>query len=283
MFRANNYRSYLASFIQMDCELFDVPRNLAKAEFLIREAAGMGSSLVCLPEAFNTGYLNSAIPELKKYAEPIEGITVRTMSALAKELGVIILVPILLEVDRGVENSAILIDEGGCVAGSYSKTHLIGEEVRHFQRGSDYPVFDTKLGAIGVSICYDVCFPETARILALKGADVILVPSAWRASSYFKEWWDLNISCRALDNLVYVGAANRCGPAGKESFAGKSKLCGPVGDVVCELDAEEEGAICGEIDLARLRREREFNTVMFDRHPEDYGLVSKAIARKGSV
>ena len=140
--------------------------------------------------------------------------------------------------------------------------------------GADYPVFDTKLGRIGVLICYDVCFPETSRVLALKGADIVLVPAAWRASSYFKEWWDLNLSCRALDNLVYVGAANRCGQSGDELFAGKSKLCDPVGKVICECGIEEERLVLGEVDLRRLSREREFNTVMADRHPEDYWLVS---------
>ena len=74
-----------------------------------------------------------------------------------------------------------------------------------------YPVFETKLGKIGVVICYDVCFPETVRLLTLAGAELVLVPAAWRASYYFKEWWDLNLACRALDNLVYIAAVNRCG------------------------------------------------------------------------
>lgn len=272
---------YLAAFIQADCQLFEMSRNLEKAEMFVRKAAFRGASLVCLPEAFNTGYLNPAMADLRKYAEDIDGPTVGRMRSLAEELKTFILSPMLIKTSRGVENSAILIADNGDIVGRYSKTHLIGEEIRCLERGVDYPVFDTKLGRIGVLICYDVCFPETVRILALKGADVVLVPSAWRASSYFKEWWDLNLSCRALDNLVYVGAANRCGQSGDELFAGKSKLCDPVGKVICECGIEEEGLALGEVDLRRLSKERIFNTVMADRHPEDYGLVADAGRGKG--
>ena len=138
-----------------------------------------------------------------------------------------------------------MIDDTGTILGHYSKTHPVGDERTYLQRGTQYPVFETKLGKIGVVICYDVCFPETVRLLTLAGAELVLVPAAWRASYYFKEWWDLNLACRALDNLVYIAAVNRCG-------------------------VQEEAILYGSVDLNRIAKERDFNTVLTDRHPEDY-------------
>lgn len=265
---------YKIALVQMDCYYGEPEKNVEKASASVREAAANGASLICLPEAFNTGYLAGKILDMKNYAEKLDGKTTTAMCALAKELGVYLLAPILLLADNGeVENTAVLIGKDGAVIGTYSKTHPVGDERKYFQRGTKYPVWDTELGKIGVVICYDACFPETTRMLALQGADLILVPAAWRASAYFKEWWDLNIACRALDNLTWVAAVNRCGVCGDEIFAGKTQVVGPVGNVLCEMGVEEEGILYEEIDLSILPKEREFNTVMIDRHPEDYGMI----------
>ncbi len=262
--------SYKIAMVQMDCGLFQVSSNLEKAEQRIREAAANGAALVCLPEVFNVGYLGNRIPEMAAMAEKEDGVSLTRMKALAKELGIFILSPILFETEAGVENTAFLIDDGGNILGHYSKTHPVGDERTYLHRGNQYPVFDTKLGKIGIVICYDACFPETVRLLTLNGAEVVLVPAAWRASFYFKEWWDLNLACRALDDLVYVAAVNRCGPSGDEIFAGKSQIIGPVGDVQDSCGVSEEAILYGTIDLERVAKEREFNTVLIDRHPEDY-------------
>ena len=185
----------------MDCDLFHVSNNLDKAEKQIREAAAHGAKLICLPEVFNVGYLGTCIPDMMKLAEIEDGPSLTRMRSLAKELSVFILAPILFSTPSGVKNSAFLIDDTGTILGHYSKTHPVGDERTYLQRGTQYPVFETKLGKIGVVICYDVCFPETVRLLTLAGAELVLVPAAWRASYYFKEWWDLNLACRALDNL----------------------------------------------------------------------------------
>ncbi len=266
--------SYKIAMVQMDCKLFDVSANLAKAEQRIREAAANGAALVCLPEVFNVGYLGSRIPEMAAMAEKENGISLTRMKALAKELGIFILSPILFQTDEGVENTAFLIDDEGTILGHYSKTHPVGDERTYLHRGTQYPVFDTKLGKIGIVICYDACFPETVRLLTLNGAEVVLVPAAWRASFYFKEWWDLNLACRALDDLVYVAAVNRCGPSGEEIFAGKSQIISPVGEVLDSCGVSEEAVLYGTIEPGRIAKEREFNTVLIDRHPEDYGPIS---------
>lgn len=265
--------TYKAALIQMDCKLLDVEANLRKAEAKVREAAENGARLVCLPEAFNTGYLGDKIPDMAQLAEGEDGRSLSRMRSLARQLGIYLIAPILLQTEKGVENAAFLIDDGGTLLGHYSKTHPVGKEQEVFHRGNRYPVWDTPLGKLGIVICYDVCFPETVRLLALNGAEIVFVPSAWRASHYFKAWWDLNIACRAIDNLVYVAAVNRCGQSGEELFAGKTQLCSPIGEVLDSCGVGEEGILYGEIEPARVARERGFNTVLADRHIEDYRVL----------
>lgn len=271
---AHDPKPYEIALIQMDCAFLDVEKNVQKAAALVREAAEHGAELICLPEAFNTGYLGSNIPAMAKLAEPLDGSTVTAMRALAKELHVFLLAPIICDSGDGIQNTAVFIGENGELIGTYSKTHPVGDEQKYFARGKEYPVWDTRLGKIGCLICYDACFPETARILALNGAQLVLVPAAWRGSHYFKEWWDLNLACRALDDLYYVAAANRTGPSGDESFAGKSQVCSPIGEVLCTCGIEEEAILYAQIDMERVEKERAFNTVLIDRHSEDYAALS---------
>jgi len=266
---------YEAALIQMDCTLLDVQANLEKAERLVRQAADHGAKLICLPEVFNVGYLGNRIPDMAKLAETEDGPSLTRMRALAKSLGVHLLAPILFSTPEGVENTAFLLDDQGDILGHYSKTHPVGDERTYLHRGSRYPVFDTKLGKLGIVICYDTCFPETTRLLALAGAEVVLVPAAWRASFYFKEWWDIDLASCALDNLVYMAAVNRCGPSGEEIFAGKSQFRSPLGELLCTCGVEEEAILYGTIDLAQIEKERAFNTVLTDRHPEDYLPLSR--------
>lgn len=266
---------YEIALIQMDCAFLQVGENVRKATEKIREAAMHGAKLVCLPEGFHTGYLGSDIPAMVRLAETLEGPTISTMRELAKELEIFILAPIIYAATNGAQNTAVLIGDDGNIIGTYSKTHPVGDEQKYLQRGTKYPVWDTKLGTIGCVICYDVCFPETTRLLALSGAEIVLVPAAWRASHYFKEWWDLNLACRALDNLLYVAAVNRTGSSGEEIFAGKTQVCSPVGEQICTCGVEEENILYAQIDLARVEKERAFNTVLLDRHPEDYVALSE--------
>lgn len=271
---------YKIALIQMDCTLGDKEGNIRKAQKQITEAAQNGAKLICLPEAFNSGYLGSAMAQMMDMAEPVDGPAISQMQALARQLAVFILAPIFCTVGKGVENTAVLIDDEGEIVGRYSKTHPVGDERKYLQRGEDYPVWETKLGRIGVVICYDVCFPETVRILALKGAELVLVPSAWRASYYFKEWWDINLPCRALDNLLFVAAVNRTGLSGDEIFAGKTQVCDPIGTVLAACGVEEETILYETIDISRVEKERAFNTVLADRFPEDYETLLKEYEEK---
>jgi len=266
--------SYEIALVQMHFEFLDREGNLQKAESAIREAAAHGAKLICLPEAFDTGYIGVRVAEMMAIALPEENEALDRISAVAAQCGVHVLAPMLCKMPAGgVENRAYLIDDEGKLLGFYTKTHLVNAERGTLIRGTEYPVFDTKLGKLGISICYDLRFPEPSRIMALKGAQVLLVSAAWRDIPHNKEWWDTKISCRAMDNLIYVAAVNMCGPTGEFRFSGKSQLCDPFGERLCECGITDETILYGHIDLDRINDVRACNATMEDRHPEDYSLI----------
>lgn len=266
------YATYRIALLQTAPLFLNREGNLEKAEEKLREAAANGAKLVCFPESFDTGYDNTRIPEMLAYAHSGDSPLLARMRALAKELKVHILMPIFWKNAEGnVENRAFLVDDEGVLLGGSSKTHLTADEQTHLVRGMEYPVFDTKLGKIGIAVCYDICFPEVGRLLALSGAQVLLVPAAWRGSKYYQQWWDICLSSRAVDNLVYVAGVNMTGPANsEEEFAGKSQLCGPTGEKLCQCGVKEETILYGWIDLPRIAKLRQENRVFADRHPLDY-------------
>lgn len=265
---------YEIAMVQMSFAFLNREANMNKAEAAIREAAAHGAKLVCLPEAFDTGYVGTQLPEMMAIAEPEDSAALRRMCAVAADCQVHVLAPMLCSMPSGeVENRAYLIDDAGELLGWYTKTHLVNAERGLLCRGSDYPVFDTKLGKIGISICYDLRFPEPSRIMALKGAQVLLVSAAWRDIPHNKEWWDTKIRCRAMDSLLWVAAVNMAGPTGDFRFSGGSQICDPFGDLQCRFGIEEEKILYGEIDLSRIEEVRACNATMEDRHPEDYGVI----------
>lgn len=266
----NMLSTYRIALLQMCPDLLNPGGNLNKAEEMLREAANNGAKLACLPESFSLGYANARIEDLVSYVQTHEDSTLARIRALAAELRIHILAPIFWKNEQGqVENRAFLIDDEGKLLGSYAKTHLTAHEKGHIRAGEVYPVFDTRLGKIGISICYDMCFPEVGRILALEGAQVILVCAAWHKSAYYQRWWDMNVAGRALDNLVYMAAVNQTGMADREEFLGRSQLCDPTGVRLC-LGEDREEILYGDIDLDRATAARTENTVLTDRHPLEY-------------
>lgn len=260
------------ALVQMDCEFLDVDANIQKAEEQIRIAHENGAQFVCLPEGFNTGYYCFDYPSIRDLAEPLDGKTITKMRALAKELAMYIVAPIMMSVGTGiVENTAVFIDDEGNVLGTYSKTHLVGSEQIYLKRGTQYPVFRTKYGTIGIVICYDICFPETAAIVANKGADLIICPAAWRDGSYFKNWLELDARARALDNTVFVALLNRCGALPDSPFCGSTQVVSPIGEVLGKCSVDKEEILYQDIDMSLVHEVRKENTILIDRHPEDYG------------
>ncbi len=260
---------YRIALVQMNGEFLNVQLNRQKAEAAVQEAAQNGARLICFPEALLTGYCADRMREACGFAETRDRQNISGLRKLAKEYGVYLLIPFLEKRSEGVFNSAVLVDDMGEEIGTYSKTHLIEGEKDCLLAGDRLTVWDTPLGRISCLICYDICFPETARHLALLGTELILVPAAWGSARYYRAWWDLNIACRALDNLVYIAAVNR--PEGNGApFAGRSKVCDPVGTVISQCGDSGEEILYAQIDLQRIGLERASNTVLDDLRPGLY-------------
>ena len=253
---------------------------------LIHEAKKKGAQIVCLQELFYGPYFCTE-QSTKWYAatESIpDGPTTRLMQDLAKELGMVLIVPMYEVEFSGVYyNTAAVIDADGTYLGKYRKHHIpqvqAGPpscgfwEKYYFRPGNvGYPVFDTAFAKVGVYICYDRHFPEGARMLGLHGAEIIFNPSATVAglSEYL---WKLEQPAHAVANGYYVGAINRVGwetPWKMGEFYGQSYLCNPRGELVAVASRDKDEVIVADMDRRLITEVR--NTWQFyrDRRPEPY-------------
>ena len=248
----------------------DREANLRKAGELVEQAIQAGAKLIVLPELFNTGY---RVEERDvEMAETIPGPTVDWMKDLSRRYQVYLVAAILEQgKSKGlVYDTAVLVGPEGLL-GTYRKTHLWDAEAVRFTKGDAFPVFQTELGNIGLQICYEVGFPEGARVLTLQGADIILYPSAFgKARGYA---WKIATRSRALENGAYVIAANRTGTEKEVTeFGGGSCIVNPWGDVIAEASQDNE-VIVSEIDLQevidqrrRLPYLRDMNRSLFAKH-----------------
>jgi len=252
---------------------------------LIEQAAGDGAQLVCLQELFYGPYF-CAEQDRKWYAltERVpEGPTISLMRELAKRLGVVLCVPVYEQEQAGVfYNTAAVIDADGRFVGKYRKSHLPHLppgfwEKFYFRPGNlGYPVFETRVGRVGVYICYDRHFPEGARALGLAGAEIVLNPSATVAglSEYL---WKLEQPAHAAANQYFVGALNRPGteaPWNIGEFYGTSYWCDPRGRIMCEGARATDDIVIADLDMDDLREAREVWQFYRDRRPETYGAIT---------
>ena len=155
--------------------------------------------------------------------------------------------------------------------GTFDKAHLWALERFYFRSGNELPVFDTEFGKVGVMICYDMGFPEVARILALKGAELIVCPSAWCEEDH--DVWNYNTQCRALENTVFLAAVNRHGRENDLYMGGHTRVCNPRGAVIAELAEEAEGILYAELDFEQLKTFRTASPYLRDRRPDLYDEV----------
>ncbi|MBH8599320.1 nitrilase-related carbon-nitrogen hydrolase [Thermoactinomyces sp. CICC 10523] len=253
---------------------------------LIREAASKGAQVICLQELFYGPYFcTEQNPKWYAAAEKVpDGPTTRLMQELAKELGVVLIVPLYEEELPGVYyNTAAVIDADGKFLGKYRKQHIpqvqAGPagcgfwEKYYFKPGNlGYPVFDTAFAKVGVYICYDRHFPEGARLLGLNGAEIVFNPSATVAglSEYL---WKLEQPAHAVANGYYLGAINRVGwekPWDMGEFYGQSYLVSPRGEFVAIGERDREEVVIGEMDREVIREVRDTWQFFRDRRPETY-------------
>ena len=236
------------ALVQFQSVAYDVPANVEKGLKFVEDAARQGADLIVFPELFLTGYDPDAIGERpEELAQNIDGFAVQAFATAAAANHINLVVPFPLKDDKGIYNSAAVIDRSGTVVGVYHKVHLWEGERAVFQPGDRYLAAELDFGKVGVLICYDAGFPEAARTLALRGVELIVVPAAF--SGEMKYRWDIYFPARALENSCFLAAVNAAGPIGKEYMFGNNKLVNPYGKVVMDgtLNAEEMQVV--EIDL----------------------------------
>jgi len=258
---------------QITSRIGDVEHNVKKAVEFIGQAANKGADIICLPELFATGYnlniLEDKVISLSR--EHVQFISDK-MSKGAKDNNIYVIACFgeVKETDNKVYNAAVLYDRSGDKLGSFHKTHGFGLEKKYFAEGWQYPVFNTTIGKVGILICYDAGFPEAARTLCLKGAEIIFIPAAWKVQD--ENSWLLNVPSRALENQLYTIGVNRSGHEGDLDLFGKSMVCNPYGEVIMQMDYDaDEVAVC-EIDLDEVEKCRCGGGYLEDRRPNIYQL-----------
>ena len=246
-------------------------------------AAEQGAQVMCFQEIFNAPYFCQVQDDAHKdTAEQIpDGPTVQRMIALAKETGMVLVVPIYEKEDDGfLYNSAAVIDADGSYLGKYRKTHIPHVsgfwEKFYFRPGNlGYPVFDTAVGRIGVYICYDRHFPEGWRALGLGGAKIVFNPSATsRGLSMYL--WNLEQPASAVANEYFIGAINRVGKEeyGDNDFYGSSYFVNPRGQLVGEAASDtEEELIVRDLDMDLIDEVRKQWAFYRDRRPDAYDAI----------
>ena len=269
--------------------------NLRHAASMAEDAARQGAEVICLPELFRSRYFcQREDVQLFDLAEPLPGPSTDAFSRLARERGVVVVVPVFERRGPGLyHNSLAVIDRTGEIAGVYRKMHIPDDpayyEKFYFTPGDlGFRTFDTSAGKIGTLICWDQWYPEAARLTALQGAVVLLYPTAigWHPhekqqyGAAQRDAWRTVQRGHAIANGVYVAAANRVGhevpPEGGAGieFWGSSFLCDPQGVVIAEGAADREEIVAGRVDLEHLEDIRRNWPFLGDRRIDAYAPIT---------
>ncbi len=265
----------------------DMNENITRTEGFIEQAAKQGAQVVLPPELLQGPYFcreekdhhfDTAFPAA---THPV----VTRLSALAKKLGVAIPASIFERDGQHFYNSLAMIDADGEVMGVYRKSHIPDgpgyEEKFYFRPGNTgFKVWDTKFGKLGVGICWDQWFPETARAMMLMGADILFYPTAIGTEPDnpgldTKDLWQRAMIGHAVSNVVPIVAANRIGTEHNQTFYGASFISDQRGEKVAEFGRTDTGVLTASFDLAEVRRNRASFGFFRDRRPELYGIISQ--------
>ena len=274
--------------------------NVARAAEHVREAARRGAQVILLPELFENLYFCQV--EREDYfglAHPLEGHPfIGRFQELARELNVVLPVSYFEKAGQAHYNSLVCIDAGGELLGNYRKTHIPDgpgyEEKYYFSPGdTGFKVWDTRFGRVGVGICWDQWYPETARVMMLQGADFLLYPTAIGSEPAEVEtpnnhqMWQRAMVGHAVSNSSYVGSSNRIGKeivgGLEQTYYGHSFISDYTGELVAELGDSEEGPLLHELNLKEARKFRAGMGFFRDRRPELYGplLTTDGVTRRG--
>ncbi len=269
----------------MSCEP-SLAKNLARAVARVRAAAKRGAQVICLPELFRSRYFCQTEDFAAfQLAETIPGPSTKALSKLARELKVVLVVPVFERRAPGLyHNSAVVIDVDGRMAGHYRKMHIPDDplyyEKFYFTPGdTGFCSFPTRYGRIGVLICWDQWYPEAARLTALSGAQIIFLPTAigWhqqeKAALGEKQFdaWVTAQRAHAIANGLFVAAPNRVGRENTVEFWGGSFVAGPFGEVLAQAGRDEEELVLAQCDFSAIDDQRIHWPFLRDRRIDAYG------------
>ena len=275
-----------------------VKRSIEKADKLVREAAASGANIVLLSELFERKYFcQERRYDYYELATPIlENPAVIHFAKVCKELGIVMPISVFEKDENVFYNSVAMIDADGEIIGIYRKTHIPDDhyyqEKFYFTPGNTgFKVFETRFGNVGVGICWDQWFPETARCLALQGADIILYPTAIGSEPILdvdsSGHWMRTMQGHSAANIIPVAAANRIGTESVEpsednggqksslTFYGCSFLTDPLGEVIAKASRDKEEIIYATYDFEENRKMRSSWGLFRDRRPECYKAIVK--------
>jgi len=272
----------------------DPAANLKKTLALTERAAKQGANIICTQELFRSQYFcQNEDHENFKLAEPIPGPSTQAFQKIAKKYGVVIVASLFEKRASGLyHNTAVIIDADGSLLGIYRKMHIPDDplyyEKFYFTPGdTGFRAWNTKFGKIGVLICWDQWYPETARHMMLQGAEVLMFPTAIGSEPHdplldTRRMWRRAMQGHAVSNVVPVVACNRIGTeeAGTphaQSFYGTSFIADQRGDIVSELDDAETGVVMATFDLDLVARHRAAFGFFRDRRPELYTRLAQDI------
>ncbi|MFC1979410.1 carbon-nitrogen hydrolase family protein [Chloroflexota bacterium] len=267
--------------VQMNPGIAKKDENLNKVLLEARTAAQNGAGLIAFPECALTGYVFSRREEAIQFTETIPGASTDRLAACCKELGVHIIVGLLEKDADKCYNAAVLIGPEGLV-GKYRKNHLPFLGIDRFIDAGDEPfkVYKTPIGNIGINICYDCNFPESSRVLALLGADIIVLPTNWPEGR--EKIVNYVVNTRAFENRVHFVAVDRVGNERGTRFLGHSKIIDASGNTLAEASSDDEEIIYAEVSLTEARQkhivfEADKFEIDFIRHrrPELYGEITR--------
>ena len=253
-----------------------------------REAGDAGANLLCFHEICTTSYF--CYEENYAHcaeAEPVPGPTTDRVAQVAKEYGMVIVLPMYEKVIKGeLYNSAVVIMPNGTIQGVYRKTNIpmakrpenpFGNEKLYFKPGNlGYPVFNTRFGKVGVLICHDRHYPEGARALALAGADMLVVPTATPDASLSVKVWEKELCAHAIFNEFFVAGGNRVGKEDTYTYYGRSVAFDPVGELIVQAGGGEE-ILVADCNLEQITQRRRAWQFYRERRPETYGILTQMV------
>ncbi len=281
MASSRNEAPVTVACLQMEPVFGETAHNVAASIAMIEQAAAKGANLLVLPELCNTGYVFASREEAFSLAEVIpQGASTQAWIDCAARLNIYLVAGITERENESLYNSAVLIGPDGLV-GRYRKGHLWGDEALFFEPGNlGFPVFKTRIGTLGCQICYDCWFPESFRMAALQGADIVCVPTNWvpipGQDPGREAMANILVMAASHTNSLYIAAADRVGIERDQPFIGQSLITSYTGwPVAGPASSKNPEIVLATINLADAKRHRnwnDFNQVLKDRRPDVYTL-----------